>query len=265
MAKAPKLPIALTIAGSDSGGGAGIQADLKTFAALHVHGTSAITCLTAQNPVRVSLIQPSSLSMIRAQIDAVFQELPPGAVKCGMLFTAAIVRCVASYFRSRNTPLVVDPVLVATSNARLTRSGALKALKEELLPRAALATPNLFEAEALTGLKLRDVEDLRAAARKIHNDFGCAALVKGGHLPQSSEASDIYYDGQSELLLTAPYIKNLHTHGTGCTYSAAITGYLARGFPLEGAVVKAKTFITRAIAEGRYAAAHHVLVPPFTP
>jgi hydroxymethylpyrimidine/phosphomethylpyrimidine kinase len=260
MRKYPRLPIALTIAGSDSGGGAGIQADLKTFAALGVHGTSSITCLTAQNPRRVLGIQACRPKMLESQLQAVGSELPPAAVKTGMLFSSSLIRCVADWYRkSPRPPLVVDPVMVATSGALLLERAAIKILVSELLPLASLITPNLREAEVLTGRKLRHVEDLRAAARVIHARSGSAALVKGGHLRGGREAIDFFYDGQIELMLTAPFIHGVSTHGTGCTYSAAITGYLALGFDLCRSVEKAKQFITQAIACSGIAASHDVL------
>jgi hydroxymethylpyrimidine/phosphomethylpyrimidine kinase len=247
------------VAGSDSGGGAGIQADVKTFAALGVHGATAITCLTAQNPRRILGIQASTAAFVRAQLDAVFTELPPAAVKTGMLYSEPIIRAVADYLRLKRTVLIVDPVMVSTSGARLLKPAALRVLCRELLPLASLATPNLQEAEILTGAKLRSVEDLRRAAKTIHRQFGCAALVKGGHLRGLREAVDIFFDGREELLLTAPFVRGVHTHGTGCTYSAAITGYAARGFGLAEAVSRGKEFITRAIAESQVAAGHSVL------
>jgi hydroxymethylpyrimidine/phosphomethylpyrimidine kinase len=260
MAKRPQLPVALTIAGSDSGGGAGIQADLKTFAALGVHGTSAITCLTAQNPRGVYGIQACSTEIVRRQIKAVFDELRPAAVKTGMLYSAAIIGVVAeSLRRPRDVPLVVDPVMVSTSGAQLLKPAAVKALCAELLPLAAVITPNLDEAEILVGEKLSSVEDLRAAARELHRRFGCAALVKGGHLRGLREAVDIFYDGRQELMLSAPFVRCVSTHGTGCTYAAAIAGYLARGCPLPKAVERAKEYITQAIARSQTAAGHSVL------
>jgi hydroxymethylpyrimidine/phosphomethylpyrimidine kinase len=258
------LPIALTIAGSDSGGGAGIQADLKTFAALGVHGTCAITCLTAQNPKGVLAIQAAKPAVVRAQIEAVFAELRPAAVKTGMLFDTAIIRAVADFFgtqRGRRTPLVVDPVMVATSGARLLKPAALRALQTELIPLATLVTPNLDEAEILVGAKLNSVEDLRAAARTIHQRFHCAALVKGGHLRGLRDAVDIFFDGKTELFLSAPFVRGVSTHGTGCTYSAAIAAYLALGHDLPRAVQLAKDFITRAIARSVRAGKHSVLNP----
>ncbi|MEI9962820.1 MAG: bifunctional hydroxymethylpyrimidine kinase/phosphomethylpyrimidine kinase [Limisphaerales bacterium] len=248
-----QLPVALTIASSDSGGGAGIQADLKTFAALGVHGASAIACLTAQNPKRVLGIESCSPKMLRQQIEAVFEELSPAAVKTGMLFSAQNISVVAKFFHNsqftiHNSQLVVDPVMVSTSGATLLKPDAIKTLKEKLLPLATLVTPNLDEAQILIGRKLSSVEDLRRAAREIHSRFGCAALVKGGHLKNSREAIDIFFDGKTELLLSAPFVKGVSTHGTGCTYSAAICAALALGNDLPRAVAIGKNFITSAIA-----------------
>jgi hydroxymethylpyrimidine kinase/phosphomethylpyrimidine kinase len=253
-------PIALTIAGSDSGGGAGIQADLKTFAALGVHGASAVTCLTAQNPKGVLGLQPCRPEMVRRQMDAVFAELPPAAVKTGMLLTAGIVRVVAEFFRPGDSPpLVVDPVITATSGARLLRVSAIRALRGELLPLAALVTPNLAEAEVLTGLKLRDVSDMRAAARALRADYGCAVLIKGGHLRGGREACDVFWDGRTELLLTAPFVRGVSTHGTGCAFSAAAAGYAALGCALPKAVQKAKDYVTQAIAQSTRIGSHWAL------
>lgn len=260
MLKQSRLPITLTIAGSDSGGGAGIQADLKTFASLGTHGTSAITCITAQNPKGVSGIQAIRPDMVRAQIEAVFAELPPAAVKTGMLYSAEIIRVVAKFFaQGKRPPLVVDPVMVATSGALLLKPNAVKALLRELLPLATLATPNLDEAEILVGAKLVSVEDLREAAREIMRRFGCAALAKGGHLRGLKEAVDVFNDGKTELLLEAPFVRGVSTHGTGCTYSAAIVGHLANGLKLADAVGAAKRFVTQAIARSHRVARHDVL------
>lgn len=254
------LSVALTIAGSDSGGGAGIQADLKTFAALGVHGTSAITCITAQNPDRVSGIQACRPEMVRQQIEAVFDGFSPRAIKTGMLYSTPIIQVVVDFFQNRpQAVLVVDPVMISTSGTRLLKPPAIKFLQTRLLPLATLVTPNLDEASVLTGKPLRSVEDMRTAAREIHRRFGCAALVKGGHLKGMREAVDIFYDGKSELLLTAPYFKGARTHGTGCTYSAAITAHLAMGLSLPAAVNKAKEHITQAILHSREASGHPIL------
>jgi hydroxymethylpyrimidine/phosphomethylpyrimidine kinase len=258
--KSNRLPVALTIAGSDSGGGAGIQADLKTFASLGVHCTSAITSVTAQNPKRVLGIQVCQPEIVRRQIEAVLVEFRPAAVKTGMLYSAEIIRTVADFFhRAEGPPLIVDPVMMSTSGSRLLRPSGIEILKRELIPLAVLVTPNLPEAEVLVNRELKSPEDMRWAAKEIHRRFGCAALVKGGHLANTREAADLFFDGADELLLTAPFVKGVSTHGTGCTYSAAITGYLALGCGLAEAVVRAKEYISQAIAQSKSAAGHSVL------
>jgi len=248
MSKRKQLPVALTIAGSDSGGGAGIQADLKTFAALGVHGASAIACLTAQNPKRVLAVEACSPEMLRQQIEAVFEELNPAAAKTGMLFSAENIFVVTEFFKNRKCPLVVDPILISTSGAKLLKPAAGKILQDKLLPLATLVTPNLDEAEILIGAEISSVEEMREATRKIHSRFGCAALVKGGHLKNAREAIDIFFDGKTELLLSAPFVKGVRTHGTGCTYSAAICAALALGHDLPRAVEIGKQFVTAAIS-----------------
>lgn len=263
MPKIASCLTALTIAGSDSGAGAGVQADLKTFAAFGVHGTSAIACITAQNPRRVLAIESVSPKLLRLQIEAVFPELRPAAVKTGMLFSAENVRVVAGFWRARaarpRIPLVVDPVMISSSGTVLLNPPAIKILQKRLLPLATLVTPNLAEAEVLSGRKIISVEDMRAAARDIQSQFGCAALVKGGHLREMREAVDVFNDGRTELLLQAPYLKGIRTHGTGCTYSAAITAALAPGRDLPQAVALAKNYVTRAIAQSYRTANHLVL------
>ncbi|HTR43709.1 MAG TPA: bifunctional hydroxymethylpyrimidine kinase/phosphomethylpyrimidine kinase [Pseudomonadales bacterium] len=256
-----KFPIALTIAGSDSGGGAGIQADLKTFAAFGVHGTSAIACLTAQNPKRVLGIEPCPPKMLRAQLEAIFQELPPAAIKTGMLFSSKNIQAVAEFLKKQQrarVPLVVDPVLVSTSGAKLLQPAALKVLMDQLLPRATLVTPNLFEAEILATQKISSVEEMNAAARKIYSRWGCAVLLKGGHL-HGKEATDIFFDGRTSVLLRAPFVKGIRTHGTGCVYSAAICASLAQGKSLRQAVQVGKRFITRAILRSYRIGSHFAL------
>ena len=254
------IPIALTIAGSDSGGGAGVQADLKTFAALGVHGASVITCITAQNPGVVHAIQPVSARLIQKQLEAVFEELPPGAVKTGMLFSTRTVRIVVDFFKHGNRPpLIVDPVMVATSGASLLKPSAARLIQKELLPLARLVTPNLIEAGVLLGRKLRSAEDQRRAAREIHSRYGCGALVKGGHWRGTRQAVDIFFDGHTELLLQAPFIRGVATHGTGCTCSAAVAASIALGQSVPKAVVTAKEFITRAISQSRRIGKHSVL------
>ena len=269
MIKRKQLPVALTIAGSDSGGGAGIQADLKTFAALGVHGASAIACLTAQNPKHVLAVEPCSPKMLRQQIEAVFAELKPAAVKTGMLFSAKNISVVADFFRNlklktKNLKLIVDPLMISTSGAKLLEPAAIKILTEKLLPLAALVTPNLDEAEILAGQKISAPEDLRSAAREIHARFGGAVLVKGGHLKNSAEAVDIFFDGETELLLSASFVKGVRTHGTGCTYSAAICAALALGHDLPRAVEIGKNFITAAIASS-YSIGNHFALGQILP
>ncbi len=238
------IPVALTIAGSDSGGGAGIQADLKAFARLKVHGASAITCITAQNRRAVLRLDPCAPELVRAQIEAVFADSPPRAVKTGVLYSAGIIGEVAHFFKNaRGVPLVVDPVMAATSGRALLLAGALKVLRRELLPIASLVTPNLAEAEVLTGGKIRALEDLKAAARSIHKQYGCAALVKGGHFEGGGRATDFLCANEGERTVSTPRVKHISPHGAGCAYSAAITAWLARGRPLWEAVERAKEYI----------------------
>ena len=276
MIKRKKVPVALTIAGSDSGGGAGIQADLKTFAAMGVHGASAIACLTAQNPKRVLGIELCPPRMLQRQIEAVFEELPPAAAKTGMLYSAGNISVVADFFGTprsafRVPRLIVDPVLVATSGRRMLEPKALVVLQKKLLPVASLVTPNLPEAELLAGQKIASVDAMRAAARTIRSRFGCAVLVKGGHLPDAAarskgkgrvtrrQAVDIFYDGATELLLTAPFVDGVRTHGTGCVYSAAICAALALGNDLPRAVAIGKNIVTADIANSYRIGDHFAL------
>lgn len=255
-----RIPIALTIAGSDSGGGAGIQADLKTFAHFGVHGTSAITCLTAQNPTGVSSVHRSPPKFVRSQIDSVFSELPPAAVKTGMLFSSEIIRAVVESLRQWKPHwIVVDPVMVATSGAPLLKPAALRILRKELLPLASLITPNLDEAALLVGRPLASLQDVQTAARELHDAFGCAVLLKGGHLKSVRAATDILFDGKTELALSSPFTRGVSTHGTGCTYSAAIAAALALGMDLGDAVEAAKCFISDAIRTSQRIGHHTVL------
>jgi len=256
------IPCAVTIAGSDSGGGAGIQADLKTFAAHGVHGASVVTCLTAQNPQRVLGIESCSARVLRLQLEAVFNGLRPAAAKTGMLHSAASVSVVATFLQNRELPLVVDPVLVSTSGMALLQPAGVRALCEKLLPIASLIMPNLHEAGILASQTPSSVEGMRQVARILHRRFGCAVLVKGGHLRGLKEAVDIYYDNKQELLLRAPYVRGVRTHGTGCTYSAAVTAWLARGSALPLAVQRAKEYVTQAIALSRKTAGQWVLGSP---
>jgi hydroxymethylpyrimidine/phosphomethylpyrimidine kinase len=198
--------------------------------------------------------------MVRRQLTAVFEELRPDAIKTGMLFSAEIIRTVARFLKSAGKiKLVVDPVMISTSGTRLLKTDALRALEKELLPLATLVTPNLDEASILVGRGLRSVEDMRAAAKEIARRFGCAALVKGGHLRGGKEAVDVLCDDANEWLLTAPFVKGRRLHGTGCTYAAAVAANLARGFALPEAVAQAKEYVTGAIAHARQAGGHWIL------
>lgn len=246
-------PRAMTIAGSDSGGGAGIQADLKTFNALRVFGTSAITALTAQNTEGVRDVHLVPPEMVAAQIDAVLDDIGTDAAKTGMLGTTAIVEAVAErirYWRDRlgPFPLVVDPVMIAKSGAPLLDEPARDAVRRLLLPLATVLTPNRHEAEELSGIPVRSLDDARRAARALHALGARWAVVKGGHVAEdAAEAVDVVYDGREWHLLRAPRIVTRSTHGTGCTFSAAITAYLARGYPVLRALQEAKAYITEAI------------------
>jgi hydroxymethylpyrimidine/phosphomethylpyrimidine kinase len=265
MKQIKKRPVALTIGGSDSGGGAGIQADLKTFAAFGVHDTCAITSVTAQNPMGVLGVRGVHPRLIQQQMEAVFAELPPSAVKTGMLFSEKSVAVVADFFKAspwKKSPLVVDPVMVATSGATLLSAAAIDRLRNDLLPLATLVTPNLSEAVILAGQEIESIEDMRRAAKRIYAYFGCAVLLKGGHLPESPEAVDIFFDGRTELMLAAPRVSGIRTHGTGCTYSAAVCAALALGNDLSRAVQIAKQFISSSIA-GSYRVGGHFALNPF--
>jgi hydroxymethylpyrimidine/phosphomethylpyrimidine kinase len=248
----------LTVAGSDSGGGAGIQTDLKTFHTLGVFGTSAITCLTAQNPDRVSDVHAAPPAIVVAQMARVFEAFPVRAAKTGMLFNATIIRAVAGEFRRRKfRRLVVDPVMVASSGARLLRPDAVRVLTQDLLPQAALITPNRAEAEVLWGQPVVSAADARRAALALAAKFDTAVLIKGGHFDRGHWAVDVLCANRHLHEFVAPRVAGIRTHGTGCTLSAAIAGYLALGCDLVSAVAGAKQFIARALRTafrvGRYA------------
>ncbi len=241
---------ALTIAGSDSGGGAGIQADLKTFTVFDVYGMSAITALTAQNTRGVVEVYPIPAAFVGQQIDAVLSDIGADAVKTGMLVSAEIIATVAQAMRAHSVALlVVDPVLVAHSGAALSAGSAADALRREVIPLASVVTPNIPEAQTLTGITIGSVADMRKAARAFIDLGARASLVKGGH-PAGSECVDVLDDGKTQYEFESPRLAVSHTHGTGCQLSAAITALLARGLPLPAAVERAKRFITEAIAHG---------------
>jgi hydroxymethylpyrimidine/phosphomethylpyrimidine kinase len=238
---------ALTIAGSDSGGGAGIQADLKTFAACGVYGTSAITAVTAQNTLGVTAWEPVSTELVIAQIEAVAGDIPPAAVKTGMLPTAAIVEAVSAAIEGLDLPnLVVDPVMVAKGGDRLLRDDAVAAMKTHLFRLAEVLTPNIPEAEALTGMRIASVDDMLAAARRIREMGPRVVIVKGGHAA-SHESVDVVCLPHQEFELRGPRIATVHTHGTGCTFASAIAAHLALGRPLEEAIREARTYLEGAI------------------
>ncbi|ACU54088.1 phosphomethylpyrimidine kinase [Acidimicrobium ferrooxidans DSM 10331] len=246
----PTPAVALTIAGSDSGGGAGIQADLVTFAAFEVHGTSAITAVTAQNTVGVSAVVTIDPDVIEAQVRSVTDDFMVRATKTGMLATAPIVERVAALAASGILgPLVVDPVMVSTTGATLLDADAVQAVRDALLPSAALVTPNRAEAELLTGIAITSIEAQRAAAQRLVELGARAALVKGGHL-DGPDAIDILFDGRNVVELRAPRVWTRNDHGTGCTLSAAICACLARGLTLPRAVEEAKAYVTRGLADG---------------
>lgn len=241
-------PRALTVAGSDSGGGAGIQADLKTFEALGCFGMSAVTALTAQNTRGVFGVHAAPAPFVAAQIDRVLEDIGADAVKTGMLFSAEIIGAVAEALRRHGVArLVVDPVMVATSGDRLLREDARAALVARLLPLALVATPNVPEAEALSGVRIGDEADLRAAGERIHAMGARHVVLKGGHLP-GPEAVDHLFDGRAWHRFAAPRIDTRNTHGTGCTFAAAIAAGLARGLGVPEAVGEAKAYLSGAIA-----------------
>ncbi len=239
------IPRALTIAGSDSSAGAGIQADLKTFAALGVYGLSALTAITAQNTLGVRMAEDLAPELVEAQIDAVLEDIGADAAKTGMLSSSLIIEAVAGRVRKWGLRLVVDPVMRAKSGDPLLRPEAVTTLCAQLLPLAEVVTPNLPEAEALTGQRIETLDDMRTAASAIFALGPRHVVVKGGH--RTTEPVDIYCDGQRFLELRAERLQTPHTHGTGCTFSAAITALLARGMPVEEAVAGAKHYITGAI------------------
>ena len=237
----------LTIAGSDSGGGAGIQADLKAMSANGVYAMSVITAITAQNTEEVADVLELPTSIIAAQLDAIFDDFEVAAVKTGMLSSADIIKTVVKLLKPQNVRnLVVDPVMIAKGGQVLLRPDAIDTLKNDLLPLALLVTPNVHEAQQLSGIEITSLADARRAAKIIHQ-FGCAnVLIKGGHLP-SDRATDLLYDGRFFNIFKGEFIDTPHTHGTGCTFASAIAAHLARGKTVPDAVQTAKTYLTETI------------------
>ena len=243
------IPVALTIAGSDSSAGAGIQADLKTFSAFGVYGLTAVTCVVAETPGRVLKIEPVSAGLVREQIEVLLRSFPVAAIKTGLLFSAEIIREIAAALRkNRSRPLVIDPVMVATSGDPLLQDDAIEIYERELFPLAVLITPNLGEAARLTGKSITDLAAMREAGEILANKYGVSVLLKGGHLA-GDQAIDLLFMNGNVIEFSAPFSRGIATHGTGCTYSAAISAGLAAGLSLEEAVRRAKNFVSAAIAQ----------------
>ena len=241
------MKTALTIAGSDCSGGAGIQADIKTMTMNGVYAMSAITALTAQNTTGVKAIEESSPAFLAQQLDAVFTDIFPDAVKIGMVSSGELIRVISDRLKAHKAVnIVVDPVMVASSGSALMRSGTVQILTEELFPLASLVTPNIPEAEVLAGMPVRNREDMLTAAKRIGDDTGCAVLLKGGH--SVNDASDLLYAGGEYRWFAGKRIDNPNTHGTGCTLSSTIAANLAKGYTLEESVKRAKDYISGALA-----------------
>jgi len=252
MAANLEVPVALTIAGSDSSAGAGIQADLKTFGALGIYGLTAVTGIVAETPGLVSEIEAVSAEMVRAQMEVLLKSFPIAAIKTGLLFSGEIVSAIAQTLRTHATraaiPLVIDPVMVATSGDLLLRGDAIEAYERELFPLAALITPNLDEAARFLGEPISDLQAMRTAGARLTEKYRIPVLLKGGHLP-GQDAIDLLFLAGNVVEFSAPFTHGIATHGTGCTYSAAIAAGLASGLALEEAIRRAKKFITAAIAQ----------------
>lgn len=241
------MKTALSIAGSDSGGGAGLQADIKTMTANGVYAMSAVTALTAQNTTGVTGIQEVTPEFLAMQMDAVFTDIVPDAVKIGMVSSAALIRVIAERLRFYKAQhIVLDPVMVATSGARLISEDAVEALCTELIPLAEVITPNIPEAQVLTGTDIRTAQDMELAAKRIYAGYGCAVLLKGGH--SLEDANDYLYSDDGGRWFHGERIDNPNTHGTGCTLSSAIASNLAKGMTLPEAVGRAKTYLSGALA-----------------
>lgn len=242
------MDIVMTIAGSDSGGGAGIQADLKTFQELGVFGTSAITALTAQNTLGVEGVLPSTAKFVTQQIEVVFDDMPIKAVKTGMLFSIEIIEAVAKTLENKDIQLVVDPVMIAKGGASLLQEDAVKALNTKLLPLATVLTPNIPEAEVITGITIRNEADIDQAAKQLLELGVQCVVMKGGHLKGHHAIDTIYFQDGSHFSIYAERIQTTQTHGTGCTFSAAITAFLGQGMDLREAIIEAKKFVHLAIS-----------------
>ena len=249
MTEGKNVPVALSIAGSDSSAGAGIQADLKTFSALGVYGITAVTCVVAEMPGKVSRLEPVNVEMVRAQIEVLAKSFPIAAIKTGLLFSAEIVSSVAKSVvdLAGKVPLIVDPVITATGGDPLLQPEAIESYENELFPLATLITPNLDEAALLLGPRIANRKSMERSGKELARKFKTAILLKGGHLP-GDQAVDLLFAGGKILEFSAPFVRDVATHGTGCSYSAAITAGLAAGMSLENSISRAKKFVTACIA-----------------
>jgi len=250
---AATVPVALSVAGSDCSAGAGIQADLKTFTALGVYGLTAVTCVVAEIPRKVSWIEPITATMVREEIEVLLKNFSVGAIKTGLLCSAEIVSAVARAIQNANKetarpiPFVVDPVMIATSGDNLLEPGAVESYEKKLFPLATLITPNLDEAAALLGTTINPHKQMEIAAKALAQKYHASILLKGGHL-RGDKATDLLFHDGKLTEFSAPFVRGVQTHGTGCTYSAAITACLACGFSLEQTIKRAKKFVTESIA-----------------
>ena len=246
-----RYPVALTIAGSDSGGGAGIQADIKTFSSLGVFGASAITAITAQNTQGVRGIQAISPEILRGQIEAILEDFIVDAIKIGMLHNKDAVKVVSETLPSfRRTSIILDPVMISTSGSKLLEDDAIRTIMDELFPKATLLTPNIPETEYLSGIKINNEADILCAARKLQEKGCTAILIKGGHIPGVETVDRLFINENNPICLVSPTVETFNTHGTGCTLSSAIAAYMALGHSLVEAVRLAKEYMNNALVHG---------------
>ncbi len=250
LSKEQSKPIALSIAGSDPSGGAGIQADIKTFHSLGVHALTAVTCITSQVPGKVLNIEPVSIKSLKSQIDILFSEYPISAIKTGLLFSSELIEALLSSLDDNNSevPLIVDPVMVSSSGTQLLNRDALTLYVEELIPRSTLYTPNLSEAATLLDIKPEDIENPSESAHLLYKKYGTPVLLKGGHF-RSTSATDFLVDETGITSFSKPFSKKTPAHGTGCTYSASICGCMAKGLNLHDSILKSKDYVTQTITQ----------------
>ena len=243
-----RQPIALTLAGVDSSGGAGVAVDLSTFNTLGVRGKCVVTAVTAQSSKAVWGVQGTRPAIITAQLEAAFSECPPQVAKCGMLYSGGVVEAIAEFWGRRRTPLVVDPVLATSSGKSLLNPAGMRALKRRLLPLAKVVTPNVPEAEELSGMSIKSPDDMRRAVRALYETYGCAAVITGGHL-HDKEILEVLYDGRDECEFAAPRLRGGPWRGTGCRFASAVAAELAQGNSLSAAVGKATQWVSAALAK----------------